>query len=212
MVQRTVPRLVFASTGALYADCSGRAAREDDPLDPPSHYAGSKATAEMLVRQAVADSAGKLHAVVLRFPHVYGPGNRKGVVWSFLDSAVAAGLILLDGEGRQTRDFLYVDDAVCALQAALAHTPPGVTTLNIGTGRTIPLAELARLMEETLQRPVVAKNSGRPEQLPHAIWLDPRRAAEALGWTAAVSLAEGLRRTAAWRLSLQQGAAPAPSD
>lgn len=203
MARREVPRLVLASTGAVYQDRCDRAAREDDPLDPPSHYAASKAAAEMLVRRAVADADGKLQATILRFPHVYGPGNHKGVVWNFLDSAVTRGTVHLDGEGLQERDFLYVEDAVAALVAAAHDQTAGLRTLNIGTGCKIPLANLAVMLEQALDRPVAVEKSARAEQPPRCIWLNVEAAARALNWSARIPLPAGLQKTAAWRLSLR---------
>jgi len=204
MLRRGVPHLVLASTGAVYQDRCDRPAREDDPLDPPSHYAVSKVAAEMLVRRAVAESGGKLRAAILRFPHVYGPENRKGVVWNFLESAVTRGTVLLDGEGLQQRDFLYVDDAVRALIAAAHHETPGAQTLNIGTGCKTSLADLAVMLGHVLHRPVGVEKSGRAEQPPRCIWLNVEAAARALNWSAKVSLPVGLESTAAWRLALPE--------
>ena len=159
MARRGVPRLILASTGGVYAPGAGRPSREDDPLEPHSHYAVSKLSAELLVRRAVAEAG--LQAIVLRFPHIFGPGNRKGVVWNFLESAATRGSVLLDGEGAQERDFLYVDDAVAALQGALTCASAGLLVLNIGTGRKYSLRELVALLAEALGR-----HPGHPDQRP----------------------------------------------
>ncbi len=207
MAARQVPRLVLASTGALYAGDARRASVETDPPLPASHYGASKWAAELAVNQAVADSRGNLAATILRFPNVYGPGSRKGVVWNFLDSGVRAGAVLLDGEGMQERDFLYVGDAVAAILAALDAPATGALTLNIATGRKTSLANLAALIGRTLRSDIALRPSGRPEQPPRCLWMDASAARSRLAWSASVLLDEGIAKTVAWRLAPAVGEA-----
>ncbi len=211
MIEKSVPHLVLASTGAVYPDRGDRPSRESDTPDPASHYGLSKWAAELAVCRAVATSGGKLSATILRFPHVYGPGNRKGVVWNFMDSAVRTGTVLLDGEGTQERDFLYVDDAVSAILVATCarRKAPGVITLNIAAGSKTSLTRLGTLISQALETSIAFRPSGRPEQPPRCLWVDPEAARAGLNWTASVGLPAGLKKTAAWRLSLD-GEAPRP--
>jgi UDP-glucose 4-epimerase len=190
-------RVVFSSTGgAIYGECAGPAA-EDGPLRPVSPYGIAKLCAEEYLA-----GWNRLHGsshVVLRFANVYGPRQDSslegGVVSIFLERMLRGEETLIFGDGLQTRDFVYVGDVVDALLAAAEHEG-GV--FNIGTGHETTVLELHRLCAE------VAGSNGAPRLEPARLGdarrsvLDVSNAATALGWRAATSLADGLRRTWAW--------------
>jgi UDP-glucose 4-epimerase len=123
--------------------------------------------------------------------NVYGPRQdphgEAGVVAIFCGRAADGGRATVYGEGRQTRDYVYVDDVVRAWIAAAGAEVTGA--VNISTGRETPLLELVReLGIEHEHAP------GRPGEIARSC-LDSSAAATALGWRAEVPLAEGLRRT-----------------
>ncbi|HWS31960.1 MAG TPA: NAD-dependent epimerase/dehydratase family protein, partial [Actinoplanes sp.] len=112
-------RFVFASSSSVYGD-AGRPCTEDDPVDPRSPYAESKAEAELLVRAAD-------NTVILRYFSVYGPRQRPDMAFHrFVEAALDGTPAPLYGDGGQSRSFTYVGDVVDAtIRAAETPLPSG---------------------------------------------------------------------------------------
>ncbi len=187
-------QVVFTSTGgAIYGECDGPAP-ETSPLEPLSPYGIAKLCAEQYLA-----GWNRIHGtrhVVARLANVYGPRQAAslegGVVSIFLDRLARGEETVIFGDGRQTRDFVYVGDVVEALLAAVGHAG-GV--FNVGTGEETSVLSLL----ETCA--AVAGRSAEPRLEPPRLGdvgrsvLDVSRAAAELGWRARTPLAEGLART-----------------
>jgi UDP-glucose 4-epimerase len=190
-------RVVFTSSGgAIYGECE-RPAREDDEPEPLSPYAASK-----LAGEAYLATWNRLHGtshVICRLGNVYGarqmPSLEGGVVAIFLDRLRDGRETEIFGDGKQTRDFVYVGDVVRALLAAAASTATGV--FNVGSGVATSVVELHRLCAETAgveQEPRFA--AARPGELRRSV-IDPSRAGRELDWRVEMDLVKGLAET--WR-------------
>ncbi|MBO0831696.1 MAG: GDP-mannose 4,6-dehydratase, partial [Actinobacteria bacterium] len=136
----------------------------------------------------------------LRFANVYGPrqdpAGQVGVVSIFCAQALAGQPSVIYGDGSQTRDFVYVSDAVNAYLAASDRGRPG--TWNIGSGVEVRILELARVVGEVVGRqvePVFAP--ARRGELSRSA-LASARARRDLGWAPTVSLADGIGRVCRW--------------
>lgn len=191
-------RVVFASTGgAIYGECE-RPACEEDPRLPVSPYGAGKLAAEEYLA-AFARLHDATH-VALRFGNVYGPRQdphgEAGVVAIFSGRLLAGEPCRIFGDGRQTRDYIYVGDVVRATLAALDTPLCGV--FNVGTGRETSVLELYDAC-----RTIAGSNAEavfeppRLGELSRSV-LDPERAAAELGFRAETSLAEGLTATLRW--------------
>ena len=193
-------KLVFASTGgAIYGE-SNAPASEDAPRRPISPYGTAKLAGEEYI-QTFNRLYGSTHTI-LRFGNVYGPRQdphgEAGVVAIFMSRLHAGERPQIFGDGRQTRDYVYVADAVAAAVAALQRDGG---TYNVGTGKeTSVLDLLARIQEvaETNVEPEFAPP--RPGELQRSV-LDVSRAADELGWRPAQDLDGGLAATWAWTTS-----------
>jgi UDP-glucose 4-epimerase len=188
--------VVFTSTGgAIYGELD-RPAREDHPRRPLSPYGVAKLAAEEYVA-----GWNRLHGTrhgTLRFGNVYGPRQEAslegGVVAIFLNAMAAGGETTIFGDGRQTRDFVHVDDVVRALLLAPGHG--GVC--NIGSGAETSVLELherCRAVSGDDRPPRLAP--ARDGDLERSV-LDIALAGRELGWRPKVSLDEGLKRTWDW--------------
>jgi UDP-glucose 4-epimerase len=200
-------RLVFASTGgAIY----GEGAERDLPLSeaadcfPDSPYGQSKLMAEGYV-----GFYRRVHgtpAVALRLGNVYGPRQdplgEAGVIAIFCGKLEGGGSPTVYGDGRQTRDYIYVGDVVEAMLAADARLaeagPEAAGPYNIGTGRETTVLELvdrlARIGSRSDFTPRMQPK--RPGEV-RRIALDSSRAESELGWTSDTALEDGLERTLA---------------
>ena len=183
-------RVVLASTGgALYGDNAVVPTPESAEIAPLSPYGTSKACAEAYL--TIYERLHGLSTVALRLANVYGPRQdphgEAGVVAIFCRAASTGLPATVFGDGAQTRDYLYVADAVAAFAAAGRATVTGA--LNVGTSRQTSVLDLAaELGLEVIHAP------GRPGEVERS-GLDASAATEALGWRPQTTLREGVRRT-----------------
>jgi UDP-glucose 4-epimerase len=183
-------RFLLASTGgAIYGECDRRPTPEDAPAAPISPYGASKAAAETYL--ALYHRLHGLSTCSLRLANVYGPRQNPlgegGVVAIYCHAAREKQPVRVFGDGRQTRDFVYVGDVAAAFVAASRSDAPG--PYNVGTGQETSVLELVeRLGLEARLEPE------RPGEVKCSS-LDPSAARDALSWRAEVPLAEGLERT-----------------
>jgi UDP-glucose 4-epimerase len=191
-------RFVFASSGgAVYGEQEIFPAPEEHPRRPASPYGVSKLCGEEYVELARRDGVSTLS---LRYANVYGPGQdpmgEAGVVAIFLHKMLRAADPVINGDGEQTRDFVYVEDVARA--NALAISSAVVGALNVGTGVETSVNELARILAGAAgHRKAIAHGPAAPgEQRRSSV--DPRAARARLGWEPRVALDEGLARTAEW--------------
>ena len=192
-------KVVFASSGGtIYGDVSELPIKESAPKHPLSPYGVAK--------KSVGDylfAYRELHGLeytALALANVYGPrqdpNGEAGVVAIFAGKLLAGEPCLIYGDGKQTRDFVYVDDVVDAFSRA-GERGSGLLC-NIGTGQETSVNELYAAM---------AKNAGvkappiyapaRPGELQRSV-LDPTRASIHLGWKPWTSLEEGTAAVLAW--------------
>ncbi len=192
-------RVVFSSTGgALYGDTERIPSPEDTPCRPMSPYGTAKYCAEQYL-ELENRLYGTRH-VVLRYGNVYGPRQdphgEAGVVAIFFGRLVDGGTPLVFGDGRQTRDYVYVGDVVAANLAAAAYDGD-VTAFNIGTGTETDVVQLLSLSQ------AVAGTSVEPEHRPPRLGelqrscLDWGLAQRELGWRPQVAMEQGLAQTLA---------------
>ena len=194
-----VRQLLFASSGgAIYGDPVGFAAGEDHPMNPVSPYGAAKLAAEKYL-QCLAHGT-PLTVTLLRYANVYGPrqdgSGEAGVVGIWMNRLLAGKDAVIYGDGKQSRDFVYVGDVVAANLVALKAHAAGV--FNVGTGIETTVNELYAHVAAACGAAGSARyEAGKPGEQRRSV-LDVARARAALGFSAEVTLPEGLRRTAAW--------------
>lgn len=193
-----VRRVVLASSGAVYGPQDSQPLTERMMPNPNSPYAVSKLAAEYYVR-----TIGRLwgiETVCLRIFNAYGPGqhlppSHPPVVPYFLRQATRGGTLVVHGDGRQTRDFVYVDDVVSAMIAAATAPAVDGLIINIGSGVETSIRDLVHLvLEVTGSRANVVYNQQTEGGVPR-MWVDLSLAAKKLNFRPLVSLEEGLRLT-----------------
>ncbi len=196
-VEAGVSQVVYVNTGgALYGEPDYLPCDEDHPKRPLSPYGLSKLTMERYFRLILPPS---VTLKVLRLANVYGPRQssegESGVVSIFVHRMLRGEPVTIDGDGGQTRDFVYVEDVAAAHELAVER--PGPLTANVGTGAGVSVNDLFGLISKLTgyERPP-RRGPVRPGDVRHVV-LDVTRARERLGWTAATSLEDGLRQTVA---------------
>jgi len=195
-----VRRVVYTSTGgAGYGDTDVLPTPEDHPLRPASPYGVSKTTAERYLECWAGLTGGR--ALTLRLANVYGPrqdpAGEAGVIAIFSSRLLAGDPCLVNGDGEQTRDYVYASDVADAVARAVA-SPDVAGVANIGTGAETTVNELYRRLARLTGVSRAAEHGpARPGEQRRSV-LDATRAKALLGWTAAVSLDEGLMKTVTW--------------
>jgi len=193
-----VRRVVFISSGAVYGDKQRQPLREEDAPDPQSPYAVSKLAAEYYVRTIGA--LWGIETVCLRVFNAYGPGqplppSHPPVIPNMLRQAVGQGTIVVHGEGRQSRDFVFVDDVVQAMVASATVSNVDRAIINVGSGVEISIRDLARLVLEVTDSRADVVYTSRVEPGVSRMCADLTLAKEKLGYIPRVGLAEGLTLT-----------------
>jgi nucleoside-diphosphate-sugar epimerase len=182
---------VYASSSSVYGDLEKYPTAEDVPLRPRSPYGMTKVAAEELGGVYLRNHG--VPVVGLRYFTVYGPGQRPDMAFArFIQQLLAGHQLTVYGDGRQVRDFTYVDDAVRGTIAAGARGRPGAV-YNIGGGHPVELREAYSLLGEILQRPanVLMLPAAAGDVL--RTGADGTRAREELGFRPEIMLADGLR-------------------
>jgi UDP-glucose 4-epimerase len=197
-----VKRLVYSSSTSVYGNPRYLPINEDDATNMLSPYAVSKFAGENYCK-AFYESYG-ISTAVVRYSNVYGPWQRPdnpycGVIAKFFDSAMKGDGIRIHGDGEQTRDFTYVDDAVEAtLLAAFSEKADG-QVYNVGTGREIAINQLARLIIEVTEaktEPTYIDRRDIDNIRRRVVNIEKIR--RELRWVPSFTIEQGLRRTYEW--------------
>jgi len=193
--QSGVRKIIYASSAAVYGEPAYLPIDEEHPVDPLSNYGVSKYTPEYYLK--VYKHLYGLDYTILRYANVYGirqdPRGEGGVIAIFLDRLLRGEVLTIHGDGKQTRDFVYVGDIADANISAL-HRGSGMT-FNLGTGAPTSLEKLVGVLGEVTEKKIrVEYGPERPGDIKHSHF-DNRRAKKWLNWTPRIDLRTGLRMT-----------------
>ncbi len=191
-----VGRVIYASTGgAVYGDTTVLPTPEDHPTRPASPYGISKLTVEHYL--TCWGVLYEMSGLALRYANVYGPRQNPlgeaGVVAIFARRLLRGEPAIINGDGRQTRDYVYVGDVAEANLRALEQ-PEATGTLNIGTGVETSVLDLFQRLQRIAGGGEARHGAPKPGEQRRSV-LDITLAKRLLGWTPRVTLDEGLRRT-----------------
>ena len=192
-----VGRFVFASTGGALIGDAPPPVDESSVPRPISPYGASKLAGEGYCH-AFRGSYG-LPTIALRFAHIYGPrsAHKRGAVTRFIAGALRGEPLVLFGDGRASRDFLYVDDICAGILAAL-DTPSASGVFHLASGRETTIAELAQLVLDATGADVpVEHRPARRGEVERNV-ASAGLADSVLGWRPAMGLEEGLAATVDW--------------
>jgi dTDP-glucose 4,6-dehydratase len=173
---------------------------EDHPLNPSSPYASAKAGADRLVYSYYITY--DIPCAIARPFNNYGPNQHlEKVIPRFITSALMDQPLLVHGDGLQSRDWIYVEDHCTALDILL-HADLDIIrgqVVNIGTGRDIPVIQVAKTILESLGKDagLIRHIENRPGQVERHV-AGVMRIQRLLGWKALTSFDEGIRRTIDW--------------
>jgi UDP-glucose 4-epimerase len=195
-----VRRVLYTSTGgAGYGDTDVLPTPEDHPLRPASPYGVSKVTAERYLECWAGLAGGR--RLTLRLANVYGPrqdpAGEAGVIAIFTSRLLVGDPCIVNGDGDQTRDYVYVGDVAEAVSLGV-ESADATGVANVGTGAETTVNELYRRLARLTGVGRAAEHApAKPGEQRRSV-LDASRAKALLGWSARTSLDEGLTQTVLW--------------
>jgi UDP-glucose 4-epimerase len=211
-LRHRVPRLLYASSMTVYGHNGTLPTTEDTPCAPVSYYGITKYAAERYVHTTAErpDLDFDFGVTSFRMYNVYGPRQAldnpyQGVLGIFLGNVLRDEPLTIFGDGKQSRDFVYIDDVVDAWVSALTEPACHGQVLNLGSGRQIAIKDLADqvLVADGKDDRMLTYAPGRPGEQRH-VQADITRAGRVLGWRPRTPFAEGFARTAEWARSVME--------
>ena len=195
-VECGIDKFIFASTGgAIYGEQDYFPAREDHPQKPTSPYGLSKLSVEGYLK-FYKEQYG-LKSIIFRYGNVFGPrqnpNGEAGVVAIFNNRLLKGQAPIINGDGEQTRDYIFVRDVVNANLLALKLN--GSDTFNVGTGQETSVNELTHLILEVAESNIDVQTSKKNNFEQRRSCLDYKKLKGSLNWSPKVSLKEGLSET-----------------
>ena len=192
-------KVIFSSTGgAIYGEPEYAPQDEKHPLKPLSPYGITKRVSELYL--FFYETTHNIDWVSLRYGNVYGPRQsphgEAGVIAIFSERMLRNKQAFINGDGRQTRDYVYVKDVVQANMKALKH--PENDIFNVGTGTETDVVTLFEEIQELTGTSIAKKHAdAKPGEQQRSV-LDTTKIEEVLGWNQNYSIREGLRETVNW--------------
>ncbi|MFC0525530.1 NAD-dependent epimerase/dehydratase family protein [Pontibacillus salicampi] len=194
-VDHNVKKIVFASTAAVYGNPNYLPIDEQHSIKPISFYGLTKAHAEKYIQ--LYSETYNLSYSILRYANVYGPRQdahgEAGVIALFIEKITQGTSPIIFGDGKQTRDFVFVKDVARANVAALSHRENMV--LNISTSQETSILEIMEKLAIVYGKPIQTLNQSEREGDIKASVLQNNKAQAMLEWAPNYSLIEGLWET-----------------
>jgi UDP-glucose 4-epimerase len=201
-----VKRFIYISTGgAVYGEPEYLPCDEAHPINPICPYGASKHTVEhyLFMYQELYD----LDYVVLRYPNVYGPRQdphgEAGVVAIFTGQMLKGEQVVINGDGKQERDFVYVEDCARANLLALTAENPN-TIFNLGYGYGTSINDIYSNLKAATDYKMSAIHGPEKAGETQRIYLEATKARQELNWTPTVGLEDGLQNTVDYFRSVEK--------
>jgi UDP-glucose 4-epimerase len=187
-------KVVFTSSSTVYGNPARQPVRETDPLRPISPYGVSKLAAEHFVR-VLSDMHG-MRYTILRFGNVFGPRDSvhsRHVITSFVAALLDGQRPVIEWDGKQSKDYVYVVDVAAAVVAAADRGDNEV--FNVATGSEFTVLELLELVRQTLDADIAPVYAARRPGDVRRFLMDVSKAHHGLGWWPRTSFVDGLETT-----------------
>ena len=199
-IKEEVQCFIFASSAAVYGGDRNRPLQENDSLHPLSPFAASKIAGEAYCK-AYSETYG-LNTIILRFMNIYGPRITKvyrRVCSKFAEATIRNEPLVIVGDGKQTRDFTYVTDAINAIILALNNKDIEGETFNIGTGKPTTINQLANLYKKISENPKqeIKYINAKKGDLIHS-YADITKAKKKMGYNPKIDIGTGIPKYLEW--------------
>jgi len=193
-----VKRVIFSSSGSIYGNQKNQPMRETLRPHPQSPYAVSKLAAEYYIH--TIGELWKIETVILRVFNAYGPEQRlppahAPVIPYCIKQALDNGTVVVHGDGKQTRDYVFVDDVVNAMVSAATTSGLNRLIINVGSGKETSVNEIIKtVMDISGAKPEIVHNQHH-DAGPSRMCADTSLAEKKLNYKPSVTLKQGLQKT-----------------
>lgn len=193
MERCSIPHMVFLSTAAVWSGSIEGILNESIPPEPDTPYGYAKLAAETLIIDAV--KRGKIRsATILRCNNTYGPGSNQGVIANFYEKLNSGHPVIINGDGMQLREPLYISDLVDLLVLIRAKPVDGVQTFGVSGPQALTVSLLAQAIANTLGRNLAIEfTPARGDRSRHLL-VSTQKAKLELGWQPETYIEDGLRQ------------------
>lgn len=188
-----VGRLIHLSAAAVYGIKMTENIPDENVLpEPDTEYSLSKLMGEEVLRYFSKKHG--LSYVILRPTNIYGEDSEHGVTYSFLSSINKIGKVVIHGDGKQIRDFIYVDDLILMLEVILNRKNVKNEVFNVGSGYPVTLLELAEIFKsvKNVEIPIIFKSAD--QSVVRNLHVSIEKAKNELKWKPAIPLKDGISR------------------
>jgi UDP-glucose 4-epimerase len=193
-LKHPIKQFIFTSSVAVYGKDKKSKFKENDECLPTTEYGLTKYLAEKIV-QYWSTKTGE-SATIFRPFNIYGPGNAKGIIYTFYSDIKNDGKVIIYGDGKQERDYLYVGDIVEAFSTAIRKKKAGV--FNLGAAKKYSVLEVLEVFKKVLEKDIKVGFSPTDEGKVFNINQDLSLAKKELNWEAKTSFEDGLKKTIEW--------------
>lgn len=196
-VKNKIKKVIYTSSAAIYGNTKRLPINEDDRKEPTSPYGASKISGEYYVKAFA--NAFDINCCSLRIFNVFGKGQRdeySGVISKFYDNIIKENPIVIFGDGKQTRDFIAVNDVAIAFEKAIKNID-GLRgeSFNIASGKSVSINELAKIMLKISNKNLGVKHTKSRNGDIKFSQADITKAKKYLGFKATTSFKDGLMET-----------------
>lgn len=195
MRKAKVRKIIFSSSACVYGTPNKLPIKEDAPLRPDNPYGASKASIETFLQ--TYNAIHGFDSIILRYFNPYGPGEKHvpetHAIPNFIKATLVKKPIPLYWKGEQIRDFIYIEDLAQAHIDVLNQT--GYQVFNIGTEKGVKVKDVIDEIFKIVGYKTPIKDLGKRRGDVHANYASSEKLKKATGWSAKVSLSEGLKRT-----------------
>lgn len=200
-------RILYTSTSSIYGNAKSLPIKEDDSINIMSHYAASKYLAENYIR--LYSALYNIPTVVVRFSNVYGYGQSPlnpycGVLGKFIHNALTGEKLIIFGDGEQTRDYTFIDDAVDAVLKAIVSPKAIGEVFNIGTEVETSVNKLVDIIKKFVPEIEVQFLPERDIDNVRRRSVDISRIRSKLNWSPNININKGIEKTINWYKSFLQ--------
>ncbi|KKQ91823.1 MAG: NAD-dependent epimerase/dehydratase [Candidatus Woesebacteria bacterium GW2011_GWB1_39_10] len=193
-LKHPIKQFIFTSSVAVYGKDKKNKFKETDECFPNTEYGLTKYLAEKIV-QYWSTKIGE-PATIFRPFNIYGPGNFKGIIYTFYSNIKDDGKVVIYGDGKQERDYLYVGDIVEAFSTVIRIKKAGI--FNLGATKKYSVLEVLEVFKKVLGKGIKVDFSSNEEGKVFNINQALSLARKELNWEAKTSFEDGLKKTIEW--------------
>lgn len=189
-------KVIYLSSAAVYGNPIFLPVTESHPVNPISPYGFHKLLCEDISREFY--SLYKLNVCSVRIFSAYGPGLRKQVIWDIINKALLSPFVQLSGTGKESRDFIYVDDIAKAIEIVASRGSYASEVYNLASGNETNIEDLSKTIVERIgvSKDIAFSGLQRPGDPLH--WRADIQRIHSLGFTPGTSIEEGINQVVSW--------------